>query len=103
MNPAPPVMSTRSGTDRRLCVGLEKRGDRARRAGDDDHRPELEHNVDDPAGRGERVLELRRDREQLDGGEEERVAEGLHLGPGRGPPGEVDATGPARAERSGGW
>src|SRR2546430_358619 len=84
-----------------LGVSLEERCDRARRAGDDDHRPQLEHDVDDPARAGERVLELRRDGEQLDGREEERVAERLHLGAVRVALGEVDRDGSEEVDDDG--
>src|SRR5919201_3753321 len=94
MNPAPPVMRTRSAIYWRLRIRrLEEGGHRAGRACDDDHGPELEHDVDDSAAHRERVLDLRGDRQQLNRGEEGRVAERLHLGAGGVPLEEVDPDG----------
>ena len=58
----------------------EERGERAADRGDDDDRPDLEDDVDDPAGGGQRVLQLRGDSQQLNGREEDRVAEAVDLG-----------------------
>jgi hypothetical protein len=48
--------------------------------GHDPERPDLEADVDHTSRRRERVLELGRDRQQLDGAEEERVADAVDLG-----------------------
>src|SRR5207253_709280 len=60
---------------------LEEGGDRARGARDDDDGPELEQHVDDAAPAGERVLDLRRDGQQLHACEEDRVADAPDLRP----------------------
>ena len=72
---------------------LEEARDRARRAGDDDHRPDLQDDVDDAAGRRERVRDLRRDGEQLHRGEEERIEEGVDVALLRMPLEQVDRDG----------
>ena len=58
---------------------LEERRNCSGRSRDDDHGPEFEEHVDHPSPRGERVLDLRRHRQQLDGREEEGLAECPHI------------------------
>ena len=53
-------------------AGLEEARDCARRARHDDNGPDLEKDVNKPPGGGERVLDLRGDRQQLHGRERTR-------------------------------
>ena len=65
--------------ERRAVAGLEEGRDRAGRAGDHDHRPDLESDVDDPTTDRERVADLGRHGQELHGREEERVAEAVDV------------------------
>jgi SAM-dependent methyltransferase len=56
---------------------------RSRDRGHDEERPDLEEDVDDAAGGGERVPDLRGDGQELDGREEDGIAEGVDLGEAR--------------------
>jgi hypothetical protein len=61
-------------------AGLEKARDCASRTRDDEHRPDFEEQIDDASGEAKRILDLRRDRQQLHRREEERVEEGVNVG-----------------------
>jgi len=58
----------------------EERGERARDGADHEKRPHLERHVDHLARCRHGVLQLRRHGQQLDGGEEERVAKPVDVG-----------------------
>src|SRR6266540_3101549 len=71
---------------------------RTGRARDDDHGPDLQHDVDDPSPRSERVPDLRGDGQQLHGGEKEGVTEGADLRPLSAALDEIDQDRPDRID-----
>ena len=82
------------------CRRPGRSGHRASRAGDHDHRPYLEHDVDDLAARRQRVPDLRGDRQELDGGEEEGVAERVDVAAAHTALEDVDETVPTASTSS---
>ena len=79
---AAPIGDEPSGGSGELLAGVsgaEERSEAACDCCDDEDRPELEADVDDLAGRRERILDRRRDSQQLYGREERSVAEAVDV------------------------